>query len=110
MTQTQTTTIKTIDINGKEWFDKVNGNSYFSAQVTLNFGMDDSRTIYVPYQYGYGTAFEYESIRQLQMDGILPDDVKIYSPSQYCRDNGIILRTQKTTNCRKSEIKQWGSN
>jgi len=44
------TTIKTLDIQAKEWFDKVNGNSYFSAQVTINFGMPDEKTLYAPLQ------------------------------------------------------------
>ena len=29
----------------KEWFDKVNGNSYFSSDVTLNYGMNNQKTI-----------------------------------------------------------------
>jgi hypothetical protein len=37
--------IKTIDITALEWFDKVNGNSYFSATVTLNFGMKDQKIL-----------------------------------------------------------------
>ena len=37
--------IKTLDITAKEWFDKVNGNSYFSAQVTVNFGMEGQQVI-----------------------------------------------------------------
>ena len=61
-------TIKTIDIQAKEWFDKVNGNSYFAALVTVNFGMSDEKTIKVPYQYGYGDSSRYESIKQLQTE------------------------------------------
>ena len=44
----QQTTIKTIDIQAKEWFDKVNGNSYFSAIATINYGLQDQKTINVP--------------------------------------------------------------
>ena len=29
--------IKTIDINVKEWRDKINGNSYFAGEVVLNW-------------------------------------------------------------------------
>lgn len=102
--------VKTIDINAKEWFDKVNGNSYWSAQVTINFGMPDAKTIYVPFQYGYGTAYEFDSIRQLQMDGIIPNDVTIYAPWSFCEENNIIYRAQKQDNCRKRDVVAWGSN
>jgi hypothetical protein len=90
-----TTQVKTIDINAKEWFDKVNGNSYWSAQVTINFGMPDSKTVYVPFQYGYGNHYESVSLKQLQTDGILPNDETIYAPWRYCQDKGIVYRAQK---------------
>lgn len=66
-TQTLTTPrIKTIDIQSKEWFDKVNGNSYFSAIITINLGMPDAHNIYVPFQYGYGSQYEYTAFKALQ--------------------------------------------
>lgn len=102
--------IKTIDIQGKKWFDKVNGNSYFSAQVTLNFGMQDEKTVFVPFQYGYGNAYLYESFRQLQMDGILNPDVTIYSPTEFSKDNSYILRHSLEEGCKKVDVKLWGSN
>jgi len=49
--------LKTIDINAKEWHDKINGNSYFSSDVILNYGMNSQETIKVPFQYGYGDHF-----------------------------------------------------
>lgn len=118
------TSIKTIDIQAKEWFDKVNGNSYFSAQVTINFGLGGSlkkenthipseyyeeKTIFVPMQYGHGNAFEYESFRQLQTDGIL-SSATIYSPTEFCRNNDIVLRMSKKDKCLKRDVKSWGSN
>ncbi len=41
-----------LQIQTKEWFDKVNGNTYFSAEVYL--GMD--LIIILPFQYGYSGA------------------------------------------------------
>jgi len=41
-----------ITIDTKEWFDKVNGNTYFSAEVHL--GMD--LILVLPFQYGYNGA------------------------------------------------------
>lgn len=98
--------IKTIDIQAKEWFDKVNGNSYFSAIVTVNFGLEDEKSVNVPFQNGYDDGYKYESLRQLQTDGLLPDG-PIYSPSRYCQDNNIALRASKITNCTKSQVKSF---
>jgi hypothetical protein len=49
--------LKTIDIEAKEWRDKVNGNSYFSSDITLNYGMNDQEIIKLPFQYGYGDFY-----------------------------------------------------
>ena len=38
--------LKTIDINAKEWRDKINGNSYFSSDVTLNYGMENEKVLF----------------------------------------------------------------
>ena len=58
--------LKTIDINAKEWHDKINGNSYFSSDVILNYGMNSQETIKVPFQYGYGDHYIYQSLREIQ--------------------------------------------
>jgi hypothetical protein len=101
--------MKTIDISAKEWFDKVNGNSYWSVQVRIDFGLPTQKLVHVPFQYGYGTSYEWESFRQLNMDGILPDEATI-SPIEYCRTNGIQLNSYKRPNCLKRDVKAWGSN
>jgi len=98
------TSIKTLDIQARTWFDKVNGNSYFAALVTINFGMPDEKTIKVPYQYGYGSQFETETLHQLQTDGLLPAGT-IYNLSQWCADNNIILRSSNQKDCKKSQVK-----
>ena len=41
--------VKTIDIQAKEWFDKINGNSYFSAVITLNFGLKTKNNLNYPF-------------------------------------------------------------
>lgn len=40
--------MKTIDIVALEWFDKINGNSYFAATVTLDFGTDQAQSFKLP--------------------------------------------------------------
>jgi len=57
--------LKTIDIQVKEWFDRVNGNSYFSGIITLNFGYPDVETFIMSFQCGYGDQYIYEAKAQL---------------------------------------------
>lgn len=45
--------MKNIRIEGLEWFDKVNGNSYFSARGY----MDGDLVAVLPFQYGYGDHY-----------------------------------------------------
>jgi len=97
--------IKTIDVDAREWFDKVNGNSYFSGTVTINYGMKGQREYKMPFQYGYGDHYqdvafnvitEHESVTN-------PDNWRLW---RYCRENNIILRANKIENCKKRELMQ----
>ena len=108
-TKTQTQ-VKTIDLTAKEWWDKVNGNSYFSAQATINFGMPDEKTVYIPFQYGYGDHYHTVAAHQLQTDGILPNDETIYSFTRWCREHNIALRYSKHEKCLQRDVKAFGSN
>jgi hypothetical protein len=92
--------MKTIDINAKEWFDKVNGNSYFSARVTIDHGMENEQSFILPFQYGYGDAYVYEALNELKQKGLL-NDVSLNS----IRDAGIIVRSNIQRGCLKRELK-----
>ena len=59
--------LKTIDINAKEWNDSINGNSYFSSKVTLNYGLYNEKSIKLPFQYGYEDAYIDQSLYQVGM-------------------------------------------
>ena len=98
--------LKTIDINAKEWHDKINGNSYFSSDVILNYGMNSQKTIKVPFQNGYGDHYVYQSLREIQ---------KLFPKSKWYRENllgkyqiqdeyKIIIRNSIKTNCLKKEL------
>jgi hypothetical protein len=100
--------VKTIDVNAKEWFDKYNGNSYFSAVVTTNYGTKQQKTYNLPFQYGYGEHYIDIANQLLIKEGVVNtkrNDNGSYNPLwQYCRDNKIILRTYKQENCKKREL------
>lgn len=99
--------IKTIDVNAKEWFDKVNGNSYFSATVTIDYGMETEKEYKLPFQYGYGDQYIWATTDLLSEKEILPKHFnKVTNESlwRYCKDNNIILRTNIQTGCLKREL------
>ena len=54
----------------KEWRDKVNGNSYFSAQIEST---EDGSKTKLPFQYGYGDQYKYEAVRELVKEGLLEE-------------------------------------
>lgn len=86
--------MKTLDINAKTWFDKVNGNSYFSGRVVVDYGMETQKEFVMPFQYGYGSQYESEAFALLKREGVLAE-----GDSRYCRENGIILRSNNEKNC-----------
>ena len=46
--------MKTIDVHAKEWFDKVNGNSYFAATIIIDFGLSSEKTVKVNFSANFG--------------------------------------------------------
>ena len=94
--------IKTIDVQAKEWFDKVNGNSYFAGLVTVNYGMEDVKEFIMPFQYGYGNQYEQEGLKLVKeaynLDSVYSVDL---------RDKGIILRSNIVRRCKQRELKQY---
>lgn len=95
--------IKTIDVNAKEWFDKINGNSYFSAIITLNYGMKTDATIKLPFQYGYESHYLDMAVKELADRKLIKVD-KRTSLWAWCEDNNVILRYSKLENCLKRDL------
>lgn len=92
--------MKTLDILAFEWYDKVNGNSYFSAKITI----DNDKVLFLPFQYGYGNAFEYEAKAVLTEHNFISPQhgQSLYT---YCKDNNILFTSNKIENCLKRELK-----
>lgn len=55
----------------RRWFDKVNGNSYFSARVTVECTDGRERSFLVPFQYGYGSQPEWQVLRDCINRGLI---------------------------------------
>ena len=102
--------IKCITIIAKEWFDRVNGNSYFSARVFIN--NDSENPVILPFQYGYGDHYKDMAGSKLNDLGITK--LKKYDSGgreslwRYCDDNNINLICTKHENCLKRDVKWYG--
>lgn len=93
-----TTNIKTIDVQAKEWFDRINGNSYFSAVITINYGMESEQELKVPFQYGSGDHYRYVSRDLLVKSELLKKEMTVRGGSD------IIWRYSKIEKCLKREV------
>lgn len=96
------TETKTIDIMAKTWFDKTVGNSYFAANITINFGMENEVSFKLPFQYGYDDQYLSATKTELIKKGYLPDNTDLLT--RFCRENNIILRYSNQKNCLKKEL------
>ena len=97
--------LKTIDIEAKEWRDKINGNSYFSSDVTLNYGMDSQEIIKLPFQYGYGDQYYFSSLEEVKK--LFPKSnwvKKKYNFWELKDKYKIIIRHSIQRNCLKREL------
>jgi hypothetical protein len=92
-------TFSTIDIQAREWFDKVNGNSYFDCTVTFDYALPTERKFLCPFQYGYGSAYESAAMKVVQK--AFPS-----MPATFweLRDAKVIIRSNKRENCLKREL------
>jgi hypothetical protein len=90
---------RSLFIEAREWFDKVNGNSYFSARVWI----DGQVAGVLPFQYGYGNQYEYEAQKWLLSEGYLPQEGKNRGLWSIAEEAGFDYYTAKSfTN--KSEM------
>ena len=99
--------MKTIDLTVKTWWDRVNGNTYFSGHIVIDYGMETEKTILMPFQYGYGTHSEWMAKTALQEAGFIPrdEDAGLY---MHCEKNKIIYRYNKQEGCLLRDVKAFG--
>ena len=81
--------IKSITVLGRKWFDKVNGNTYNTAQIMVN-GETVGKT---EFQYGYGDFYLQAAGDWLEKHGYTkPEHYQhggITPLWRYCQDNNI---------------------
>ena len=97
-------TIKAIEVNAKEWFDRLNGNSYFAGNIYVEFEGGRVDEILMPFQYGYGSQYVHEAKGLLtQFDYISSE----YGQNlrSYCEAHNIKFNINFRPNCLKKELK-----
>ncbi len=99
-----------INIVAKEWFDKVNGNSYFSARIQIN----GKTVLACPFQYGYGDHYEDIAMNDLFDAGFAPDRIKhengiVEHLFRYCSRHGITYTRNKEDKQLQRDVKAWGN-
>lgn len=98
--------MKSITIIGKRWFDKVNGNTYFSAVGLI----DGIQKVLITYNYGYGNQFESEVFEMLEKHNFIKD-VEHYSNGNsetlwnYCNRKKINKAVYCIDVARKKDLK-----
>ena len=91
-----------IIITAKEWFDKINGNSYFAVKIDL-----ENETLFVPFSYGYGDHYINAVLELLKKENYLPQTINNdYEFKKHCNQNNINLFNSLKRGCLKRELKE----
>lgn len=101
--------MKTISVQAKEWFDKVNGNSYFSALITVDAGLATERLLKLPFQYGYDNHYLDVTLTALKDAGLAPESEESIVLWRFCKENNIELFYNKEKNCLQRDVKAFAA-
>lgn len=94
-----------ITVIGRRWFDRINGNTYFSAVGIVN----GKEVVSIPFEYGYGDHYEDRIFQELEKAGYLPD-VKHHNNGSserlwnYCERNNITKYSTVSDVKRKKDL------
>ena len=81
------TRVRSIAILGRRWFEKTNGNTYFSCDIFVN-GEQVHR---IDFSYGYGSMYFLEGALWLKQNGYLPTQRDVEGLRRYCQRRKIDL-------------------
>ncbi len=93
--------LKTVNIVTHEWFDRVNGNTYFANEVTVNQGLKNEFSFNMPFEYGYGDHSLNRTAQVLKSIGAT--NLNVYRWSD-CKDNNITVNQTRIENCKKRDL------
>ena len=95
--------VKTIDIQAKEWFDKINGNSYFASKIIVNKSLKNEKSYVLPFQYGYGDSYQDKALELLKENGLIKE-TSVFK----LKNEGVIIKSQKQGNCLEKDVVNFG--
>lgn len=96
---------RSLFIEGREWFDKVNGNSYFSARIWV----DGGQVAILTFQYGYGDQYLHEAQRKLLELGYLPQEEKNRGLWSIAEEAGFDFYSSKSDSKKADMFKKYAN-
>lgn len=91
---------KSIHIAGKRWFDRVNGNTYHTAEIFV----DGVLVHTTEREYGYGYQFETTAIHWLQSVGYPCPDLSRELPRKWAERTGCTYAASVADVSRKKDL------
>lgn len=94
--------VNKVEFLGRNWFDRVNGNTYFSA-IALHNGNEIAR---IDFDYGYGDQWLYEITKLVIVNQLQRGEKQ--QPWQFIdqlEENGIAVFTNCEKVSRKRDLK-----
>jgi hypothetical protein len=91
-----------VEINGREWFDRINGNSYHCVYISIN----NQLVITCAFQYGYGDSYIQTASQALQNEGyyVNHDGNNMRMIDRYCRENEIHCVCHIERKCKNNQL------
>lgn len=94
---------RSLFVECREWFDKVNGNSYFSARLWV----DGGQVAILTFQYGYEEQYLYEAQKKLLELGYISQENKNSSLWSIASFEGFDFYSSKTSTNKKEMFKKY---
>lgn len=102
--------IRKIEFNAKEYRDKTNANSYFSAKIYISYSNNTYKILLIPFDYGYETQYLNKCLSVLNDKNILDKKIEnLYELREYLEKNEISFVTEIQQNCSEKDVKKWGA-
>ena len=87
-----------FQVIGKQWFDRVNGNSYCAVRVYK----DGETILTLPFTYGYGDYYLQYAKEELVKAGTIPQEMAM----THC--NELFNQQELIEGCKKRDVMAWG--
>jgi hypothetical protein len=92
--------IMTIVVFGRLWVDRINGNTYHTAEIIV----DGLPIVYLGPRDGSGNMYLYYAFDWLSENGHIKGYEKHAAPHHWCMDNKILLVYSAANVKRKSDL------